>query len=222
MNQSAPVVAGYEILGELGRGTTGIVYNARHPIVDRLVALKTPLPIAEARSGEQRERFLREARALAYLTGVSGSNIAAVCEVSEDQGRLFLTREFVEGQTLERLVLRRSLGLRAGLAILGTVARVVQGVHDKGIVHRNLLPSNILVGLDWTPWLIGFGRVSLAGFEGNLSGGSVQVDLQRLTRILAWLCSRRRPVSAHLEALCQNSSIPSAAAFANQLSRCLG
>ena len=102
----------YELLGELGRGAMGVVYKARDPELDRLVALKVMLPPAglDAIALQQRkDRFQREGRAAARLTH---PNIVTVHDVGEDQGHAFLIMELLEGQPLDQLLrMRRALPL---------------------------------------------------------------------------------------------------------------
>src|ERR1035437_3008699 len=90
----------YEILGELGHGAMGIVYRAKDPAMDRVVALKTIISVALAsqQGSEFRERFYREARAAG---GLAHPGIVPVFDVGEHEGMPFLVMEFVKGRTLE-------------------------------------------------------------------------------------------------------------------------
>lgn len=97
----------YELLEELGRGAMGVVYKARDPEIDRLVAIKVMAPaegLDAAQAHQRRERFQREARAAGRL---AHPNIVTVYDVSEDRGRAFLVMEFIEGQSLHRILRTR-------------------------------------------------------------------------------------------------------------------
>ncbi|MBI3409511.1 MAG: hypothetical protein HY040_14315 [Planctomycetes bacterium] len=106
------IIARYEILAELGRGTTGVVYKAQDTIRGRVVALKVATFLPNTDRATKSGRFLREARNTAYLSTHLGSAIPPVTEVGDSEGTLFLVREFIEGDTLEHLVGSRTMKLR--------------------------------------------------------------------------------------------------------------
>jgi eukaryotic-like serine/threonine-protein kinase len=132
-------VAGYELLGELGRGGMGVVYLARQASLGRLVALKMALPDQEP--GADLARFRSEAEAVARL---SHPNIVQVYEVGEHEGRPFFSLEFCDGGSLDRF-LGRPLAASSSARLVRTLARAVQYAHEQGIVHRDLKPANILL-----------------------------------------------------------------------------
>ena len=181
----------FELLGELGRGTTGVVYDARDLRLNRRVALKVLFRAPETERAVRTERFLREARALVYLAGRVPTGIPALHMVDENQGQPFYIRELVDGDTLEQRVAVGSIDVRAGLSVVAAVARVVQGVHERGFVHRNLSAVNVLVGRDDTAWLIGFGRVGyVAGSQqipAGATGTPAEVDVLGLQELVRWL-----------------------------------
>src|SRR5262245_5295420 len=107
----------YEILAEVGRGTTGIVYRAQCVRLHRVVALKVLLP-SLACEAQARRRFLREARILANLTRAPDPNFPALHAVGGDDARPYHVREFVEGETLEQRVAARSISPREGIRVL--------------------------------------------------------------------------------------------------------
>jgi eukaryotic-like serine/threonine-protein kinase len=209
----------YEIVGELGRGTTGVVYEARHIALNRRVALKVPTLSPDAERPAKAERFFQECRALAHLTSEPGCNIPRLLVVTEyPKGQPYSVRELVEGSTLEQRAAEGSIDLRSGLAVVAEVARVVQWVHGQGFAHRNLSAANVLVARDGTPWLIGFGRVGLlagshlvpAGAAGTLAG----VDARGLQDLLRWLCGAlRQPVPSGLDRATAPGSVATAGAF---------
>src|SRR5262245_62426151 len=102
----------YEILKELGRGTTGVVFKARQCALNRIVALKLPFLDPSSNVPERIARFMHEAEILASLTRDSDPDFPTLHEVGEYQRLPYLVREFVEGSTLEQLVTARMLSVR--------------------------------------------------------------------------------------------------------------
>lgn len=220
MEQPSAVFAGsYELLAELGRGTTGTVYEARHTRLNRRVALKVPQLAPEAERPTRAGRFLMECQALACLTGGPACNIPRLLDVAESPtGCRFSVRELVDGSTLEQRAAQGSIDLRTGLAVIAEVARVVQWAHEQGFAHRNLSPANVLVARDDTPWLVGFGRVGLvAGSRWLLPeapGAPAEADVRGLRGLLGWLCGAlRQPVPQGVPDATAPSSILTARAF---------
>jgi serine/threonine-protein kinase len=209
----------YEIVGELGRGTTGTVYEARHTRLNRRVALKVPDLSPETERPVKAQRFLRECRALAYLTGGPDCGIPRLHVVTEyPAGHPYYARELVDGSTLEQRAAEGAIDLRVGLSVVAEVARVVQWVHEQGFAHRNLSPANVLVARDGSRWLIGFGRVGLLAGSQMLPAGAAgtlaEVDVRGLQELLRWLCGAvRQPVPAGLERAIAPGAVPTAGAF---------
>ena len=133
---------GYHIIGLVGSGGMGLVYRAEQRILGRTVALKVIRPeIAE--SGDYRSRFLREAR---FAAAVDHPNVVSVFDAGEQDGRLYLTMQWIDGQDLgtilnheQRLAPERVV--RIGVQLAGAL----QAVNDAGLVHRDVKPSNVLV-----------------------------------------------------------------------------
>jgi serine/threonine protein kinase len=136
-----PEVAGYEILGELGRGGMGVVYQARQLRLNRLVAIKMILAGPHA-AADQQARFWREAEAIAAFRH---PNIVHVYEVGEQNGQPFFSMEYVDGGSLARRIAATPQDPRAAAELVQTLARAVQAAHERGIVHRDLKPANILI-----------------------------------------------------------------------------
>jgi hypothetical protein len=136
-----PTVPGYEILGELGRGGMGVVYQARHTALKRLVALKMILS-GEGASREQLDRFHREAEALARLRH---PNIVQVHEVGAVRGAPFFSLEFVEGGSLARHTAGTPQPPHRAAGLVATLARAMHAAHQAGVVHRDLKPANVLL-----------------------------------------------------------------------------
>ncbi len=136
------VLAGFEVELPIGRGGMGIVYRARQRSLDRAVALKVLAPEL-AEDATYRARFLREARLAA---SIEHPNVLAVHEAGEAGGQLFLAARYVDGEDLGSL-LDREGALEPGRAVgfVAQIAAALDAAHAKGLVHRDVKPSNVLV-----------------------------------------------------------------------------
>jgi serine/threonine protein kinase/tetratricopeptide (TPR) repeat protein len=149
--QSIP--AGYEVLGELGRGGMGVVYKARQIKANRPVALKMLLAGGHADAAEM-DRFRIDAEAIAQL---QHPNIVQVFEVGEHQGVPFFSLEFCPGGGLDRKLAGSPLPPVQAAALMERLAVAVQAAHEKHIIHRDLKPANVLLAEDGTPKITDFG-----------------------------------------------------------------
>ncbi len=151
-----PVVPGYEILGELGRGGMGVVYKARQRNLDRLVALKMMLGGAGSQSREMNARFRSEAEAVARL---QHPNIVQIYEVAEagDGWGAYCALEFVDGPNLSQRCAGAPQPHRFAAGIAETLARALAHAHRSGIIHRDIKPANILLTADGVPKITDFG-----------------------------------------------------------------
>ena len=184
----------YEIIGELGHGTSGTVYLARQKSVDRRVVIKVPCLSPEAERSARIQQFFLECQALAELTGGPDCDIPRLQVVTEyPAGHPYYVRDLVEGSTFEQRAAWESIDLRAGLAVIAEVARVVQRVHEHGFLHGNLRPENVLIARDGSPRLIGFGGVGLLTGSRLLPDGEAgtpaDFDVECLRAQVRWLCS---------------------------------
>src|SRR5262245_2919003 len=136
-----PTVPGYEILGELGRGGMGVVYQARQLALQRTVALKMILIGTHARPRDL-ARFRAEAEVLARL---QHQNIVQVYDVGEAAGRPYFALEFVAGGSLAQHLAGKPLPARPAAQLIETLARAAHAAHAHGVVHRDLKPANILL-----------------------------------------------------------------------------
>ena len=132
----------YEIISPLGRGGMGEVYSARDSRLNRVVALKVVRDVA-ALDPEARERFEREARAVAAL---NHPHIVTIHSIETVEGVPLLTMELVEGRALSEVIPKNGLPLADVMKIAIAVADAVAAAHQKGITHRDLKPGNIMLG----------------------------------------------------------------------------
>lgn len=154
-------------LEELGRGGMGVVHLAEDRSLGRRVAIKT-LAADVATSPRARRRLLQEARTVASL---DHPNIVPIHEVGvDDHDALFLVFGYTPGETLKaRLEREERLPLDETLAVAAGVARALAAAHERGIVHRDVKPSNVLVGDDGTVRLTDFGIARRPGVSGPAS-----------------------------------------------------
>jgi hypothetical protein len=166
-----PSVPGYEVLGVLGRGGMGAVYQARHVRLKRVVALKVISAGAQA-GPEELGRFRTEAEAAARL---QHPNIVQIYEVGTygpgGAEHPYMALEFVEGGSLAQ---RPSAAIGELVKIMVQVARAVQHAHERGVIHRDLKPANVLLTKDGTPKITDFGLAKqLEGDAARTASGAV-------------------------------------------------
>jgi hypothetical protein len=164
-----PAIAGYELLGELGRGGMGVVYQARQLRLKRLVALK--MIVAGGRAGEPHlARLQTEAEAIARL---QHPNIVQVYEVGAHEGQPFLALEYCGGGSLARKLQGTPLPARDAAALAEVLARAVQAAHDRHILHRDLKPANVLLAADGTAKIGDFGLAKKLDEAGQTHPGAI-------------------------------------------------
>ena len=159
----------YEILAELGRGAMGVVYKARDPKINRVVAVKTVSLNGQPAEEEldYRERFVREAEAAGRL---SHPGIVTIFDVGEEPETRapYIVMEYVNGPSLEKLLSGedRTLPLETALQLTLELAEALDCAHGQGVVHRDLKPANILVTEDGHAKIADFGvaKLNLANF----------------------------------------------------------
>jgi len=157
-------IGGFVVERELGRGGMGVVYLARDPRVGRPVALKV---ILGDPGPSVLRRFHAEARAAGQL---DHPNVVRVLSAGEDQGRPFLALEFVEGETLtERLKRSGTLDPKPAAKLIGALARGVAHAHERGVIHRDIKPDNVLL-VGETPRLTDFGLARLGERQHTQTG----------------------------------------------------
>src|SRR5437867_926724 len=168
----------YTIVEEVGAGGMGHVYKAIDRQLGKTVALKLVRPAA-AGQGLARERFRRE---LALAQAVTHPNVCRVHDLGEVDGALYISMEFVEGQTLDDLI--QSVGhlsAKQTVALARQICAGLQAIHERGIVHRDLKPGNIMVDRSGHPILMDFGLAYHQGTDRLTGAGSVLGTLAYLS-----------------------------------------
>ncbi len=166
----------FEISGVLGQGAMGVVYLAHDPDIDRPVALKTIRSGAarEDNASELEARFLKEARLAGRL---QHPNIVTVYDVGHDGDLLFIAMEYVDGRPLTRyLAAPDDLPLAVRVGIIRQAAEALAHAHERGVIHRDVKPGNILVSKD--------GRVKVTDFGIGKFAGAEPSDLTRTGQMI--------------------------------------
>jgi eukaryotic-like serine/threonine-protein kinase len=150
----------YDLLEEAGRGAMGLVYRARQRQLNRIVALKMILsgPFA---SDVERQRFHAEAEAAAQL---EHPNIVPILEFGERDGRQFYAMRWLDGGTLSV-----GVGETSAARLLATISRAVHHAHQRGVLHRDLKPGNILLDDKGEPFVADFGLARRMDAEASLT-----------------------------------------------------
>src|SRR2546428_99440 len=146
-------VSHYRILEKLGEGGMGVVYKAQDLRLERLVALKF-LPPGLSPDQEEKERFIREAKAASAL---DHPNIGTIHEIAEtDDGQIFIVMAYYGGETLKQKIERGPLPIKEAVDIAAQIARGLTKAHSQGIVHRDIKPGNVMVTKDGLVKIIDF------------------------------------------------------------------
>ena len=151
----------YEILGPLGAGGMGEVYRAKDLRLGREIAIKV-LPADVASSPDRLVRFEREARTVA---GLNHPNIVVLHSVEDADGVRFLTMELVEGQTLSTFVAPGGLSLPRILELAIPLSDALVAAHEKGVIHRDLKPGNVMVTREGRVKVLDFGLAKLVAAD---------------------------------------------------------
>lgn len=162
----------YEVLAELGQGAMGVVYKAKDPLIDRIVAIKTiNLGLAQEEKEEYEGRFYQEAKAAGRL---NHPNIVTIYDVGKSGDIAYIAMEFLQGCELRDLL--RERGRLPVDQVLDIVAQVAQGLayaHEHDIVHRDIKPSNIMVIRDGHVKITDFGIARMASSAVRTQTGMV-------------------------------------------------
>ena len=162
-------LGGYEIQQKLGEGGMGAVYLARQVSLDRNVALKVLSPFL-ARDPQFVARFTREAYAAAQLTH---HNVVQIHDIGAERETHFFSMEFVEGQTLSKLVDEHGkVDIEQAVGFVLQAARGLKYAHDHGLIHRDIKPENLLLNDQGIVKVADLGLVKRAGANETISSGT--------------------------------------------------
>jgi len=161
--QDREAIPGYKIVEEIGRGGMGVVYKAYQQSTKRVVALKVMLdgPFA---SETGRRRFEREVELIAQL---KHPNIVTIYESGILSGKYYLAMDCIDGQRLDAFASIRQLSVKNILAMFATVCDASNYAHQRGVIHRDLKPTNILVDEEGQPHVLDFGLAKQMGDSGH-------------------------------------------------------
>jgi len=162
-------ISHYHVLEKLGEGAMGEVYRAEDTRLKRTVALKFLAPgmVADA---SRRQRFLHEAQAAAAL---DHSSICTVYEIDERDGEIFLAMAFIDGPTLQKKIEQRPLKLEEAVEIAIQTGEGLEAAHNRGIVHRDIKSSNILLTSRGQAKITDFGLAMLGDRTGLTQAGAL-------------------------------------------------
>ncbi|HJQ25292.1 MAG TPA: protein kinase [Blastocatellia bacterium] len=168
-------ISHYRLEEELGAGGMGRVHKAYDTTLDRTVVLKLLAPdlIAE---DESRRRFLREAR---LASAFDHPNICTIYEIAEVDNQYFIAMQYVQGKTLKRVINGRPLALDSLFSIALQVADALAAAHAKGIVHRDIKSSNIIITPRGQAKVLDFGLAKLLSDKER----AAQTEADELTRV---------------------------------------
>src|SRR5438067_6878147 len=161
-----PTVFGdYELQGEIGRGAQGVVYRARQKSLNRTVALEI-VALGHWASTTHLKRFRLEAEAAA---GLNHPSIVPIHEIGERDGCCYFSMNFVDGKALDEVAKREPMSTRAAAKLVAKLARTVNYAHERGILHRDIKPGNILLDGEGEPHLTDFGLARLVAAESTVT-----------------------------------------------------
>ncbi len=152
------LISHYRLLEKLGEGGMGTVYLAEDTRLSRRVALKF-IHDSRLKETHAKERFFREARAAA---AIDHPNVAGVYEVGEVDGHSYIAMAHVEGQNLEERILEGPLEIQESLHVARQLADGLEAAHKKGVIHRDLNPTNVIVGQQGRVRIVDFGLAKLS------------------------------------------------------------
>jgi serine/threonine protein kinase len=152
-------ISHFRILGKLGEGGMGVVYEAEDTNLRRTVALKL-LPPELTKDPQAKTRFIQEAQAAAAL---DHPNICAVYEIAEAEGTTYIAMPYVKGKSLKDKIAAGPLALEEALDIASQVAEGLKEAHERGIIHRDIKPANIMLTEKGQAKIMDFGLAKLAG-----------------------------------------------------------
>jgi len=202
----------YEIIEEIGKGAMGIVYKALDPDIGREVAIKTIRFDAmsdETDKDELMRRFVREAQAVGKL---EHPNIVTIYDVGKEDDLTYIVMQYIEGESLKNVITgEKKYSAEEIVGLTNRLCQALDYAHQKGVVHRDVKPANILIDNNGVPYLVDFGVALVEMSTMTSSGGivgtpsymapeqvmgkkvSTQADIFSLGVILYELLTGRRP-----------------------------
>jgi predicted Ser/Thr protein kinase len=178
--EALPEIPGYDIIEEIGRGGMGVVYEAYQRSTGRRVAIKFM-------RGGGRALALRFEREIDLLARLSHPGVVSVLDSSAASGRWYYVMEYVDGRPLDAHIPPGTADPRATLALLASVAEVVNEAHQRGVLHRDLKPANILVERDGRVRLLDFGLAKAIDPESGAHAELTISDAGRPMGTLAYM-----------------------------------
>jgi serine/threonine-protein kinase len=175
-------ISHYEILEKIGEGGMGVVYKARDLKLDRLVVLKF-LPSHFSSDDEANKRFINEAKAASSL---QHNNICTIHNVGEtDDNQVFICMEYYNGETLDRIIKKGTIEINTALDLIFQILDGLNAAHKKGIMHRDVKPSNILLTEDGIVKILDFGLAKISGADqitqlGSTAGTTAYMSPEQL------------------------------------------
>ncbi|HEY8924264.1 MAG TPA: serine/threonine-protein kinase [Polyangia bacterium] len=228
----ADAIGRYTVLTLVGSGGMGDVYAAYDPQLDRKVAIKLLRVRAQGPEDEGQRRLMREAQAIAKL---SHPNVVVVYDAGTFQDQVFVAMEFVDGHTLRYWTQAQARPWPEVLKVFGDAGRGLAAAHDKGIIHRDFKPDNVMIGADGHVRVMDFGLARMvgigdqpvaaapgAGGPSDAAQPSPVIGATELRAALAWandLDSTRRLESTRAGGSSQRRSGTSGEAFSLQLTQ---
>lgn len=159
------IISHYRIERKLGAGGMGEVYLARDSALDRLVALKI-LPAEFVSDPDRLHRFIREAKA---ASAVNHPNVAHIYEIGEEKGTHFIAMEFVEGESLAARMQRTPIASTEVVNIALQTMEALGEAHEKGVIHRDIKPQNIMISASGRVKLVDFGLARIEHGEQSMT-----------------------------------------------------
>lgn len=164
-NLIGKTVGQYHIIAKIGEGGMAAVYRAQQATLERDIALKV-LPLELTRNTDFVQRFVQEARSAAKMTH---PNIVSIYEAGEDDGIYYIAMSYVAGQSLADMMASQKLPPNRLINILAQIASALDYAHQRGVIHRDIKPGNILVGRNDRAVLTDFGIAKAAQSSSSLT-----------------------------------------------------